>query len=70
MQPEKKVELTENEKLIFDLLSKEQSMNLMALKELAALSNKQWDVAIKGLTKHGLVKVTKTGDDLIVDLVN
>ncbi|MGV6860580.1 MAG: lysine--tRNA ligase [Putridiphycobacter sp.] len=62
-------ELTENEKLVFDLLAKEQSMDLNVLKEQAGLSNKQWDKSIKGLAKHGLTKVTKTDDALIIDLV-
>ena len=62
-------ELTDNEKLIFDILSKEKSMDLNALKEQAGLSNKQWDKSMKGLAKHGLTKVTKTDDALTVDLV-
>ena len=62
-------ELTENEKLIFDMLSKEQSMDLNLLKAKAGLSNKQWDVAVKGLAKHGLTKVTKTNEDLVIGLV-
>jgi len=62
-------ELTDNEKLVFDLLFKEQSMDLNTLKEASGLSNKAWDIAIKGLTKQGLAKVTKTDDKLIVDLV-
>lgn len=72
MRPEiqsKKVELNESEKLIFDLLSKEKSMDLNALKEATGLSNKQWDKGIKGLAAHGLTKVTKTDSGLIVDLV-
>jgi len=73
MKPEvfgkKGPELTENEKVIFDILSKEQSMDLNSLKEAAGLSNKQWDKGIKGLGKHGLTKVTKTDDALLVDLV-
>lgn len=73
MRPEKfgqkGPELTENEKLILDILTKEKSMNLNALKEKSALSNKAWDTGIKGLTKSGLAKVTKTDDNLIVDLL-
>lgn len=72
MRPEiqtKKVELNENEKVIFDLLSKEKSMDLNTLKEATGLSNKQWDKGIKGLAAHGLTKVTKTDEGLIVDLV-
>ncbi len=73
MKPEafekKGPELTENEKLIFDIISKEKSMDLSILKEQVGLSNKQWDKGMKGLSKHGLTKVTKTDDSLIVDLV-
>lgn len=74
MKPEKFGEkkgpdLTENEKLIFDILTKEQSMDLSILKDRAGLSNKQWDVAVKGLAKHALTKVTKTNDQLMIALV-
>jgi lysyl-tRNA synthetase class 2 len=62
-------ELTENEQLVFDILSKEGSMDLNALKEQAGLSNKQWDKSMKGLSKHGLTKVTKTEDTLTVEVV-
>jgi lysyl-tRNA synthetase class 2 len=74
MKPEiweaKGPELTENEQIIFDILSKEKTMDLSALKEAAGLSNKQWDKSMKGLAKHGLTKVTKTEDSLLVDLVD
>jgi lysyl-tRNA synthetase class 2 len=66
---EKKVELNENEQVIFDIISKEKSMDLNALKERAGLSNKKWDKGIKALGKMGLTKVTKTDDALMVDLV-
>jgi len=62
-------ELNENEQLIFDILSKENSMDLNALKEQVGLSNKQWDKGIKGLSKHGLTKVTKTDTSLLVEVV-
>lgn len=62
-------ELTENEKLVFDILSKASKMDLNELKSQAGLSNKQWDKAIKGLAKHNLTKVTKTDDGLFVELV-
>ena len=42
-------ELTDNEKLIFDILSVEKTMDLNLLKEKAGLSNKQWDKGIKEL---------------------
>ena len=60
MRPEKKiVEMTEDEKLVFTLLKKEESLDLNELKKQAGLSNKKWDKAIKGLTKIGSAKVTK-----------
>lgn len=67
---EKKVELTENEKLIFDILSKNSPMELPTLKEQAGLSNKQWDKSIKGLTKAGVAKVSKTEEGLTVEAVS
>ena len=74
MRPEvfsqkKAVELNENEKIIFDILSNHKLMNLNDLKDAAALSNKQWDIGIKGLTKLGVAKVTKTEDNLTVEIV-
>ncbi len=75
MRPEKfeekkDPELSENEKLIFDILSKEKSMLLDDLKNQAGLSNKQWDKGIKSLSSHGLAKVKKEEDKLIVDLID
>jgi len=72
MRPEvqnNRIVLNDNEKLIFDIVQREKSMQLNALKEQVNLSNKVWDTSIKGLTKHGLLKVSKTDDLLIVDLV-
>lgn len=67
---EKKVELNENEKVIFDILSKNSPMDLGDLKTQSALSGKQWDKGIKGLGKAGLTKVTKTDDGLTVEVVS
>lgn len=61
-------ELTENEKVIFDILSKEEKMDLNGLKEQVGLSGKQWDVAMKGLAKQGLTKVEKTDEGLFVEI--
>jgi lysyl-tRNA synthetase class 2 len=72
MRPEvhqQKVELSENEKMIFEIIQKEKSMDLNTLKMKAGLSGKQWDLSIKGLTKQNLVKVAKINDELIIDLV-
>lgn len=63
-------ELSENEKLIFDILSKEKSMLLDDLKNQAGLSNKQWDKGIKNLSGYGLAKVKKEADKLIVHLID
>ena len=70
MRPEvvqKKIELKDNEKVIFDLIKVKKSMSLIDLKTTSALSNKQWDHGIKALGKMGLVKVTKTDETLTVD---
>lgn len=70
MRPEKKaVELTEEEKVIMDLLTKNHPASLPDLKAQSGLSGKKWDVSMKGLSQKGLVKVTKEGESLTVDLV-
>jgi lysyl-tRNA synthetase class 2 len=70
MRPEKKaVEMTEDERIIFDILSKNHPASLLDLKTESGLSGKKWDVAMKSLSQKGVVKVTKEGDNLTVDLV-
>lgn len=70
MRPEKKpIELSENEKVILDILKTQKSMSLNDLKSQSELSNKAWDKGIKGLTKHKLARVEKTDDDLIVEML-
>ncbi|WP_321348625.1 lysine--tRNA ligase [uncultured Draconibacterium sp.] len=67
MKPEKKaVELTDDEKAVFELLKAESPIELPALKEKAGLSNKKWDKAIKGLTKKNVAKVENTDVGLLV----
>ncbi|MEC3966524.1 lysine--tRNA ligase [Flagellimonas halotolerans] len=67
MRPEKKqVELTEEEKTIMDILKPQDEMPLADLKAKAGLSGKKWDKSTKSLTKHGLIKVEKTEDALLV----
>ena len=72
MRPEKKqvqIELLDEEKLIIDLLkSNDNKMDLGVLKIKSDLSGKKWDAAMKGLSKHGLVKVSLVGDSKIVEL--
>lgn len=70
MRPEKKqVELSEEEKIIIDLLAKNESaMELVELKTKAALSGKKWDAAMKGLAKHNMTSVKVEGENKIVEL--
>jgi lysyl-tRNA synthetase class 2 len=71
MRPEKKaVELTEEEKIIVELLKVKHPASLPDLKTETGLSGKKWDISIKGLTQKGLVKVTKEGENLLVDLID
>ncbi len=70
MKPEtKKIELTDDEKTVLNLLKSQSPIDLNKLKTQAALSNKKWDKAIKGLTKNKLAKVEKTDDGLFVEIV-
>ncbi|CAM4208424.1 lysine--tRNA ligase [Zobellia nedashkovskayae] len=69
MRPEKKaVELTDEEKLIVELLKPTGSMELADLKTKAGLSGKKWDKSMKALSKHGLVSVAVEGDNKTVKL--
>lgn len=63
-------ELSDNEKVVLDILIKSKQMDLNELKEQSQLSNKQWDKSIKGLRNQGLVSVTKTESALIAELIN
>lgn len=70
MRPEKKkVDLSDNEKAIFEILKSQKRMDLNELKSQSGLSNKGWDKGIKGLGKHGLTKVEKTEEGLFVEMV-
>jgi len=72
MRPEKKqvqIELLDEEKLIIALLqTNENKMDLGVLKIKSDLSGKKWDAAMKGLAKHGIVKVSLVEDKKIVEL--
>ncbi|MGF1555611.1 lysine--tRNA ligase [Paucihalobacter sp.] len=69
MKPERKaVSMTDDEKTIVNILKSKNSIDLNLLKEQSELSNKKWDKAIKGLTKNGIAKVEKSGDDLMVSI--
>jgi len=63
------IELTDEENLVLNLLKEKSPVDLNELKGQTGLSNKKWDIAIKGLRKHELVKVEKNDDGLIVSLL-
>jgi lysyl-tRNA synthetase class 2 len=70
MKPEQKaVQLTEDEKLVLNLLKANSPMDLNELKGQTGLSNKKWDKAIKGLAKNKLAKAEKTEEGLLISLV-
>ena len=69
MKPEKKaVELSDDEKIVFELLKQSEKINLEELKVKSAFSNKKWDKTIKGLTAKKIAKVEKEGEELFVIL--
>ena len=66
MKPErKKIELSDNEKIIYDLLSNQEVL-LSEIKDKAELSNKAWDKSTKSLRKLGLVIVEKKDDNIYI----
>jgi len=70
MKPEvKQVAMSDDEKVVFNILKGNSPIDLNALKSQAGLSNKKWDKTIKGLTKHGIAKVNKTDAGLFVEVV-
>jgi len=70
MKPEKKaVDLSDNEKAIFEVLKSNSGIQLSVLKTQSGLSNKGWDKGIKGLTSKELAKVYKTDDVLVVNFL-
>jgi lysyl-tRNA synthetase class 2 len=72
MRPEKtqvKIELEDEEKLILALLQvNNNKMDLGLLKVKSELSGKKWDAAMKGLAKHGLIKVSLIEGNKLVEL--
>ncbi|MCB4809613.1 lysine--tRNA ligase [Tamlana sp. 62-3] len=67
MRPEKKpLEISEDAKAVFEILTKAEKIELTELKTASGLSNKKWDKTIKELTKNQLAKVEKTDEGLFV----
>ena len=70
MRPEKKpLQLSDNEKVIFEILKKDKKLELDQLKVKADLSNKAWDKGIKGITKQQLAKIYKEQNILFVEIL-
>jgi lysyl-tRNA synthetase class 2 len=68
MRPEKKgPELTEDEKHIIEILKANEGISIGDLKIKADLSGKKWDAASKGISNHGLMKITVDGENKIVE---
>jgi lysyl-tRNA synthetase class 2 len=68
MRPEKKgPELTEDEKHIIEILKANEGISIGDLKTKADLSGKKWDAASKGISKHGLMKITIDGENKIAE---
>ena len=63
------VKLAQNEQIIYDIISKRKLMDLVELKDLCGLSNKQWDKGIKSLGKQNITKVVKTDTGLTVEYI-
>ncbi len=71
MRPEKKaVELTAEEKAIYDLLRPDQAKPLNEVKEESELSNKKWDKATKSLRAKGLIRIENPGEGLLIERIS
>ena len=70
MKPEvKQVAMSDDEKVVLNILKANSPIELNELKIQSGLSNKKWDKTIKGLTKSGITKVNKTQEGLFVEVV-
>lgn len=70
MRPEKKkVDLSDDEKLVFGLLPNDSSMEIEDLKNQSGLSNKKWDKTLKSLRSLKLIQIQKEGDSLNISKI-
>ena len=70
MKPEQKaVALSEEEKSILQLIKQSEVADLICIKTAAGLSNKKWDVSIKGLTQKNRVKIIKNEEGLFIEML-
>ncbi|AVR44281.1 lysine--tRNA ligase [Christiangramia fulva] len=69
MKPEKKaVELTEEEKAVFNQIKNGEIYDLDEIKEKSGLSNKKWDKALKSLRNNKIIEVFKEGDSMHIKI--
>ncbi len=67
MKPEKKaIDLTEEEKLVYNLLKEHSPVAIDAIKTQSGLSNKKWDKALKSLREKKLIEVFKESEILMI----
>ena len=67
MKPEvKQVAMSDDEKVVFNMLKANSPFELSELKIQSGLSNKKWDKTIKGLTKKEVAKVSKTAEGFFI----
>ena len=70
MRPEKKkISLSENEELVFNLLNNN-NVTINMIKDKSGLSNKAWDKTVKSLRKLDLIKVQKIESEIFISKKN
>jgi lysyl-tRNA synthetase class 2 len=68
MRPEKKkISLSENEQLVFDLLNSNNEL-INEIKDKSGLSNKAWDKTVKSLRKLDVIKVEKIDNQIFISI--
>lgn len=70
MRPENlssKIKLSDLEKEILSTVQITNNIELIELRSKFEVSNKQWDISLKNLTKHQFLKISKVNDILIVE---
>ena len=71
MKPEKElISLTNEEKQILNLVKNINIAVLEDIKTATGLSNKKWDISIKGLTQKKIVKIMKNEEGLFIEKIS
>ena len=63
----KKISLSENEQLVFDLLNSNNEL-INDIKDKSGLSNKAWDKTVKSLRKLDVIKVEKIDNQIFISI--